>query len=199
MRISVFRLALLLLALSAPVALAEELLTAEQRQFGEDVRWIWSRDQQRAFQTMSGAERDAFMVGFWDSLDPSPGTPRNEFKEAHYARIQYANAHFTLGKKGQFSDRGRYYIVFGPPSEVVQRETTADDPQGIVVTETQVWTYDRDLVGLHEGEWLRIERRYAGLVFDMQGATGCADFFVSDQGVSEATCSTVGTRFRLIR
>jgi GWxTD domain-containing protein len=42
----------------------------------------------------------------------------NEFKEEHYRRIEYANEHFAAGIPGWKTDRGRMYIMYGPPDEI---------------------------------------------------------------------------------
>src|SRR5262249_24301733 len=40
------------------------------------------------------------------------------FKEEHYRRLAYANEHFQSGKAGFRTDRGRIYVMFGPPDEI---------------------------------------------------------------------------------
>ncbi len=65
-------------------------------------------------------DRDLFMEEFWRQRDPTPGTPRNEFKEEHFRRIEFANKKFGRGTpfKGWRTDRGRFYIKLGTPSYV---------------------------------------------------------------------------------
>jgi len=63
-------------------------------------------------------ERDKFIEEFWRVRDPDPDTDENEYKEQFYERVAYANAHFTSGKAGRLSDRGRIYIKFGKPDEI---------------------------------------------------------------------------------
>ena len=52
--------------------------------------------------------------------DPTPGTDTNEMKEEHYRRIAYSNDRFwEKGKEaGWRTERGRTYIVYGPPDEI---------------------------------------------------------------------------------
>jgi GWxTD domain-containing protein len=89
----------------------------------EDVAYIITNVERAAFVGLStDAERDRFIEQFWLRRDPTPGTRENEFKDEHYRRIEYANEHFAsrlplpagLGWK---TDRGRIYIMFGPPNE----------------------------------------------------------------------------------
>ncbi|HEY6245658.1 MAG TPA: GWxTD domain-containing protein [Pyrinomonadaceae bacterium] len=63
-------------------------------------------------------EREAFIKVVWDSLDPDPDTEENEFKDQFYERVAYANEHFSSGKAGRLTDRGRIYIKFGKPDDV---------------------------------------------------------------------------------
>ncbi|HEX8851982.1 MAG TPA: GWxTD domain-containing protein, partial [Pyrinomonadaceae bacterium] len=41
----------------------------------------------------------------------------NEYLEEHYERVAYANQHFASGIPGWKTDRGRIYIMYGPPHE----------------------------------------------------------------------------------
>ena len=63
-------------------------------------------------------EREAFIKIVWDSRDPDPDTEENEFKDQFYERVAYANEHFSSGKAGRLTDRGRVYIKFGKPDDV---------------------------------------------------------------------------------
>ncbi len=63
-------------------------------------------------------EREKFIAIFWDKRDPDPDTEENEFKQAYYERVAYADEHFTSGKPGRMTDRGRIYIKFGKPDDI---------------------------------------------------------------------------------
>jgi TonB family protein len=87
----------------------------------EDVVYIISDGERAAFQKLkTDEEREHFIVQFWLQRDPTPGTVENEFKEEHYRRIAYSNERFrtTSGKAGWQTDRGRIYIIWGPPDEI---------------------------------------------------------------------------------
>ncbi len=100
-------------------ALKVELSKTYRKWLDEDVRWIITDDEKHSFMQLSNdEERDQFIEGFWQRRDPTPDTEENEFKEEHYRRIAYANEHFAAGIPGWKSDRGRMYIVFGPPDEI---------------------------------------------------------------------------------
>jgi len=82
-------------------------------------------------------ERDLFIEAFWKQRDPTPGTPRNEFKEEHYRRLNYANEYFGRGtpKPGWKTDQGRIYIILGPPMNIERFENVMN------VNPTQIWSY----------------------------------------------------------
>jgi len=96
-----------------------ELSTEDKHWLNEDVRWIISDEERKAFMQLSNEEeRDKFIEAFWDRRNPNPDSEDNEFKDEHYRRIEYANEHFAAGVQGWRTDRGRIYIVFGPADEV---------------------------------------------------------------------------------
>jgi GWxTD domain-containing protein len=86
----------------------------------EDVRWLITDRERAAFNLLKDdREREFFIDTFWLRRDPTPDTIENEFKEEHYRRMAYANQHFgARDMAGWESDRGRVYIVFGPPDAV---------------------------------------------------------------------------------
>jgi GWxTD domain-containing protein len=85
----------------------------------EDVRWIITDEEVKAFKNLSNdEERDQFIEQFWLRRNPNPDSPENEFKDEHYARIAYANEHFAAGKPGWMTDRGHIYIAYGKPDSI---------------------------------------------------------------------------------
>ena len=99
-------------------ALRKELETPYRKWLQEDVAYIITDEERAAFKRLQNdEEREQFIENFWLRRDPTPDTVENEFKEEHYRRIQYANDHFASGIPGWKTDRGRIYIVYGPPDE----------------------------------------------------------------------------------
>lgn len=85
----------------------------------EDVRWIILEEEMQAFKQFSNdEERENFIEQFWIRRDPTPDTLENEYREEHYRRIAYANERFAAGKAGWRTDRGRIYVMFGPPDQI---------------------------------------------------------------------------------
>ena len=106
----------------------------------QDVVYIINDAERAAFLGLtSNEEKNKFIEQFWARRDPSPGTPRNEFKEEHYRRVAYANMHFGTqsGTPGWETDRGHIYIVYGAPDEIEAH------PSGTaqIANASEVWTY----------------------------------------------------------
>ena len=84
-----------------------------------DVDPILTQSERDAWKKLAtDEEREKFIEDFWHSRDPDPDTEENEFKEEFFERIAYANEHFSSGKPGRLTDRGRIYIKFGKPDEI---------------------------------------------------------------------------------
>ncbi|NWF84495.1 MAG: GWxTD domain-containing protein [Bryobacteraceae bacterium] len=99
--------------------LRKELETPYRKWLNEDVLYIITDEERKAFQRMStDEEREQFIEQFWLRRDPTPDTQENEYKEEHYRRIAYANERYASGIPGWKTDRGRTYITFGPPDEI---------------------------------------------------------------------------------
>ena len=87
-----------------------------QKWLDEEVVYIISGQERSAFKALAtDAQRDGFIERFWKMRDTDSSTEDNEFKKDHYARILYANEHFHDGIPGWKSDRGRIWILHGPP------------------------------------------------------------------------------------
>src|SRR5262245_35730356 len=63
-------------------------------------------------------EREQFIETIWRNRDPNPDTEENEYREAYYERLAYANEHFSSGIPGFKTDRGRVYLKYGKPNEI---------------------------------------------------------------------------------
>jgi TonB family protein len=89
------------------------------RWLNQDVVYIISDAERAAFLSLeTDEERRMFIEQFWLRRDPTPGTPENEVKIEHYRRIVYSDEHFTGAKPGWQTDRGKVYILYGPPDEL---------------------------------------------------------------------------------
>src|SRR6266545_4515456 len=98
--------------------LRKELMTPYRKWLNEDVAYIITDEERTAFKRLqTDEEREQFIEQFWLRRDPTPDSVENEFKEEHYRRIAYANERYASGIPGWKADRGRIYIMYGPPDE----------------------------------------------------------------------------------
>jgi GWxTD domain-containing protein len=126
-------------------SLRHELKGEYRKWLDEDVRWIITDDERKAFMQLSNdEERDKFIEAFWDRRNPNPDSEDNEFKDEHYRRIEYANEHFAAGIPGWKTDRGRIYIVYGPPDEIDSHPSggTYERPQEEGGGETSTYPFE---------------------------------------------------------
>ncbi|MGB0035877.1 MAG: GWxTD domain-containing protein [Candidatus Acidiferrales bacterium] len=104
--------------------LKKELLPQYQRWLDEDVVYIIAPEERSAFiHLQTNEEREQFIEQFWQRRNPDPDSPENTFKEEHYRRIAYTNEHYASGIPGWKTDRGKIYIMWGPPDEVQSHPT----------------------------------------------------------------------------
>jgi len=102
----------------------KELDNAYRQWLQEDVVYIISPEERNAFlQLDTNEEREQFIEQFWLRRSSNPDLPDNDFKEEHYRRIAYANEHYASGIPGWKTDRGRMYIMWGPPDEIDSHPT----------------------------------------------------------------------------
>jgi GWxTD domain-containing protein len=100
-------------------ALREEQTSPYNKWLSEEVPYIITNEERAAFKKLTtDDEREAFIESFWERRNPNPESPENEFKEEYYRRIAYANEHFASGLPGWKTDRGRIYIMYGPPDDI---------------------------------------------------------------------------------
>jgi GWxTD domain-containing protein len=86
----------------------------------EVVPYIITAEEKKMFlQLPNEVERGKFIENFWRKRDPNPQTAENEFKIGYYKRIALANKLFgQAGFEGWRTDRGRVFILLGPPHEI---------------------------------------------------------------------------------
>ena len=118
-----------------------------QKWLDEDVRYLINNEERAEFAKLeTDQQRDKFIADFWERRNPHPGSEPNKIKEEHYRRLAYVNEHFAEGVPGYKTDRGRVYILFGPPDEREQHPSTfgsgdtSDTPHD-VSHPSDVWRY----------------------------------------------------------
>lgn len=104
--------------------------------FLDKVSYIISKEERKIFLELPESGRDDFIAEFWKRRDPDPETARNEFRIEYEDRVAKAGAMFHgEGRPGWRTDRGRIFILFGPPSE---RQTFPMESAGYC---REVWYY----------------------------------------------------------
>ena len=98
----------------------EPLSEASRQWLDEVVPYIITPAEKEVFLRLgTEKERGEFIERFWKKRDPNPVTSENEAKLEYYRRIAQVNRLFsTSGISGWRTDRGRIYILLGPPKEV---------------------------------------------------------------------------------
>jgi GWxTD domain-containing protein len=123
----------MLLAQNGDGQVADTIPAPYRNWLNEEAVYIITAQERAAFLKLrTDDERSMFIRQFWmrrDPLVPKPasteeypaiarGNPENEYKMEHYRRIKYADDRFTNKIPGWKTDRGRIYIMYGPPDEI---------------------------------------------------------------------------------
>jgi GWxTD domain-containing protein len=134
--------AFLLSALIVPLAAGPQAKVALPEKYrkwlDEEVVYIISSHERDVFlELRTDRERDIFIEAFWKHRNPDPNAERNAFKEEHYRRLEYANSFYGRSSPvpGWKTDRGRIYIILGPPRNIEQYSNV----NGVYPTE--IWFY----------------------------------------------------------
>jgi GWxTD domain-containing protein len=174
---------------AAQKALKQELKGSYKTWLNQDVVWIITDEEARAFKSLSNdEERESFIEQFWLRRNPSPDSPDNEFREEHYRRIAYSNEHFAAGKAGWRTDRGHIYIAFGAPDSIESHpsggayERPMDEGGGETSTfPFEVWHY-RHLEGVGDN-----------IDLEFVDTCQCSDYhFTIDRGEKDALLRVPG-------
>ena len=85
-------------------------------QLWEEAKYIASPEEVKVFQSLKNLEgKRLFLFRFWRKRERKDPDVRTNY----YQRVQYANEHFQYGQtEGWKSDRGRVYIIYGPPDQI---------------------------------------------------------------------------------
>ena len=100
-----------------------------QKWLQEEVSYIISAKERDVFlQLDSDRERNIFIEAFWRQRNPDPTSSENTYKMEHYKRLEYVNRWFGRNSPtpGWRTDRGRMYILLGPPKETQAFENMYD-------------------------------------------------------------------------
>jgi GWxTD domain-containing protein len=117
----------------------EQKLDPANAEFLSQVRYIISAEERKIFLELPEADKDTFKEEFWRRRDPDPNTEENEFKDEYLSRIERTNELFLgEGRPGWLTDRGRIYIIFGPPMDRIRNPMVSG---GTGERCSEVWYY----------------------------------------------------------
>lgn len=85
----------------------------------DELYLIMTRSEVKEFNSIETPEElKKFVFSFWKKRDPNPATPQNKVKDVYYARLKFAAKNFREpDKKGWLTDRGRIFLILGPPTD----------------------------------------------------------------------------------
>jgi Ca-activated chloride channel homolog len=107
-------------------------LADRHRQFLIDVEPIIQPAEKDSFLRLeTDPQRDSFIEDFWRRRDIAQGTTNHSARDDYYGRIEYVRETF----EGTSSDRGRVYLIHGPPQGVRDINCPA------IVQPIQIWYY----------------------------------------------------------
>lgn len=119
----------------------DDLAEAQRTWLERDVLWIITEPEREVFLRLdSDAQREVFIEQFWRNRDPSPGTERNEYREAIDKRLIEADRDFgrETSRPGRLTDRGRMKVLLGDPRSVDRY------PGSPGIYPVEIWSYAVD-------------------------------------------------------
>lgn len=100
--------------------------------------YIASEPEKDRYEALSTVEaKREFMYTFWRARDENPSDERNQYFLDYLKRLAESNDKYTAAKKdGWKTDRGRVYLVYGPPSQIDRY------PNETETKPYEIWTYE---------------------------------------------------------
>jgi GWxTD domain-containing protein len=122
-----------LLALGSSVPMAA-YSSMEEPELDRDFKWgryEFTEPEQSQYKQLTGADvKRKFLSDMWRHRPPGA-------REVYMARVTHANESYgMLGREGYRTDRGRVYIVYGPPDDVERHPNESDTKP------YEIWTYN---------------------------------------------------------
>jgi len=101
----------------------------EQWGDGPELQLLGSPDEKRDWRKLADEQaRRSFVEAFWKRRDKTPDTEENEYRKEFVRRAAFADETFRTAKsRGSLTDRGRVFVLLGPPRIIRQKPLTAKD------------------------------------------------------------------------
>ena len=99
-------------------------------------RYIMSDGEYKDLASQNAAKQSMTIEEFWKKRDPTPGTAYNEAMAEYYSRADEASVSFSTvrGINGIQTDRGKVYILYGPPQKTERHLAPSSAPR-------EAWRY----------------------------------------------------------
>ncbi|MCP5107446.1 MAG: GWxTD domain-containing protein [bacterium] len=103
--------------------------------FYKYARYLFTKSEKKIFKNLPTVEeRHRFIDYFWEIRDPNPLTEENEFKDEMQQRFDFVSRYLKEGPvPGWKTDRGRIYILLGPPDERLENFYSNSTPYMAIV------------------------------------------------------------------
>ncbi len=100
------------------------------------MEYILSEDEYKELRSANATRQRKLFDDFWRKRDQTPQSSYNEVMAEYFKRVDYAFTHYgTLQEQhGVKTERGKAYILYGPPSSVERKLLPSSDPQ-------EIWIY----------------------------------------------------------
>lgn len=107
----------------APAAFSAEPGLVKLKEWAKSPEFVYlasDAEKKEWKKVTSDAEAEKLIALFWARRDPDPATEPNEFKQRFDALVELADKRFTLANqtRGALTERGKLYILLGPPKNV---------------------------------------------------------------------------------
>jgi len=87
------------------------------------LKYFLPSSKTKIWENLSLEGKKHFINRFWQANDKSIDTEKNEFFDTIKQRVQYCNEQFSHFEDGWHTDRGRIYIKYGKPDDIVLGDT----------------------------------------------------------------------------
>jgi GWxTD domain-containing protein len=117
------------------------------------LKYFLSSNKTKVWDEITDEGKLKFIDRFWKVNDSDSSKKKNDFFELIRERIQYCNKHYSHFKDGWNTDRGRIYIKYGKPDDIIYGDTGLDTKYA--QKKYEIWKY-------------RIHNNYTYLFLDFQ-------------------------------
>lgn len=131
-KLSVLVGALALLLSSLPGFAADLVKYKDWKKSPEYEYLITSGEEKEWKAVKTDADAEKLIALFWARRNPDPKNPDNFFKQRFEKLVEYADKRFTLasGRRGSLTERGKLFILVGPPKTLSDQAGTLPHPAG---------------------------------------------------------------------